>query len=203
MDKTKYTDKCLTILSTKQFLSVETDPTKIFLRKIKSKVSEQEYKRFYATGLCPGKFYGTAKMDKLPLNGNLDDVPLRTIISNINTATYDLAKCLSKLLAPLRESEHAVKNIKTFGGNIKKEIIRNGYKMIYFNVKSLFTNVLLDQAIGIILKRISDDSKLQTTLTTPELKKMSLFCKKIQFTFKERHTFKHTMLLWVHPWDLY
>ena len=67
----------------------------------------------------------------------------------------------------------------------------------------MLTNVLLDQAIGIILKRISDDSKLQTTLTTPELKKMSLFCKKIQFTFKERHTFKHTMLLWVHPWDLY
>ena len=87
MDKTKYTDKCLTKLSTKQFLSVETDPTKIFLRKIKSKVSEQEFKRFSATGSCPGKFYGTAKMNKFPLNGNLDEVPLQTIISNINTAT--------------------------------------------------------------------------------------------------------------------
>ena len=179
MDKTKYTDKCLTKLSTKQFLSVETDPTKIFLRKIKSKVSEQEFKRFSATGSCPGKFYGTAKMNKLPLNGNLDEVPLQAIISNINTATYNLAKCLSKLLAPLRESEHTVKNTNTFGGNIKKEIIRKGYKMISFNVKSLFTNVLLDQAIGIILKRIYDDSKLQTTLTRPELKKMLLLCKKV------------------------
>ena len=33
MYKTKYTDKCLTKLSTKQFLSVETDPTKIFFEK--------------------------------------------------------------------------------------------------------------------------------------------------------------------------
>ena len=51
MNKTKYTEKCLIMFSTKQFLSVETDTTKTletkiqrFLRKIKSKVSEQEYR---------------------------------------------------------------------------------------------------------------------------------------------------------------
>ena len=83
MDKTKYTEKCLIMLSTKQFLNVETDPTKPLeikiqriLRKIKSKFSEQEYKRLYPTGSRPGKFYGTAKMHKLSLNGKLDDLPL-------------------------------------------------------------------------------------------------------------------------------
>ena len=94
MDKAKHTDKYLAMLSTKQFLSVETDPTKTLetkvqriLRKIKSKVSEQEYKRLHPTGSRPGKFYGTAKMHDLPLNGNVDDAPLRPIAWNINTAT--------------------------------------------------------------------------------------------------------------------
>ena len=87
LDKTTYTDKWLTMLSTKKFLSVETDPTKTLetkiqevLRKIKSKVLEQEYKQLYPTGSYPGKFYGTAKMHKLPLNGNIDDLPLPPIV---------------------------------------------------------------------------------------------------------------------------
>ena len=106
------------------------------LRKIKSKVSEQEYKRVYPTGLAPGNFYGTAKMHKLSLNGNVNDLPLRRIASNINVTTYNLAKFLWKLLAPLRESKYTVKNTKNFVDDIKKENIQNGYKMVSFEVKS-------------------------------------------------------------------
>ena len=35
------------------------------LRKIKSKFSEQEYKRLYPTGSAPARFYGTAKIHNL------------------------------------------------------------------------------------------------------------------------------------------
>ena len=55
---------------------------------------------------------------------------------NINTATYSLAKFLSELLAPLRESEYTAKNTKNFVDDIKKENIQNGYKMVSFEVKS-------------------------------------------------------------------
>ena len=144
------------MLSTKQFLNVEIDPTKPLqikiqriLRKIKSKVSEQEYKRLYPTGSRPRKFHGTAKMHKLSLNGKVDDLQLRPSVSNINTATYNLAKFLSKLLAPLRESEYTAKNTKNFVDNIKKENIQKDYKMVSFDVKSLFTNVPLDRTITI------------------------------------------------------
>ena len=154
------------------------------LRKIKSKFSEQEYKRLYPTGSSPGKFYGTAKMHKLSLNGKVDDLPLRPIVSNINTATYNLAKFLSNLLAPLLESEYTVKNTKNFVDNIKKENIQKDYKMVSFDVKSLFTNVPLDRTINIILKRIYDQAELLTFLTRSELKEMLLLCtKKIHFTF--------------------
>ena len=97
------------MLSTKQFTVVEYNPTKTLeskiqriLRKLKSKITDQEYKPLHPTGSQPGKFYGTAKMHKLPVNGNLNHLTLRPIVSNSNTSTYKLAKFLSKLLSPLR-----------------------------------------------------------------------------------------------------
>ena len=57
-------------------------------RKIKSKLTVQEYERLYPSASCPGKFYGTAKLHRTDSNGLVDDLPIRPIISNINTSTY-------------------------------------------------------------------------------------------------------------------
>ena len=62
----------------------------------------------------PGKFYGTAKIHKVPGNGNIDHLPIRPIVSNLNTAAYQLAKHLSKILSPLRESEYTIKSKRQF-----------------------------------------------------------------------------------------
>ena len=62
LDTSKYTEKCMALLNTERFKRLTTDPTaaterKIqnFLRKTKSKFSEQEYKRLYPTG-SPNRF---------------------------------------------------------------------------------------------------------------------------------------------------
>ena len=69
------------------------DPTKSLksniqrtLRKIKSKLSEQEDKKLYLIGSCQGKFYGTAKIHKYPVNGGINELPLRPIVSILNIA---------------------------------------------------------------------------------------------------------------------
>ena len=56
LDNTKYIDKCLSILATKQFSKLDYDPTNKLeskvqqtLRKMKSKLPENVYKRFYPT----------------------------------------------------------------------------------------------------------------------------------------------------------
>ena len=79
MDKNKYTEKCMLLLNTKQFKKRDNDPTKTtegkiqrMLRRIKPKLSEHEYKVLYPSGSSPGKFYGTAKIHKVPKNGNID-----------------------------------------------------------------------------------------------------------------------------------
>ena len=47
------------------------------------------------------QFYGIKKLRKLPVYGKTDDLIIRTIVSNINTATYQLAKHLPKVLSLL------------------------------------------------------------------------------------------------------
>ena len=75
------------------------------LRKLKSKVTYQDYKHLYLTGSQSWKFYGIAKLHNLPINGKVNYLPLLLIISNTNTSTYNLVKFLSKLLSPLCQSD--------------------------------------------------------------------------------------------------
>ena len=136
----RYTEKCLGMLSTKQFTVVKNDPTKTLeskiqriLKKSKSKITDQEYNHLYPARLQPEKFYGTAKIHELPVNGNLNHLPVQTLVSNINTSTHNLAKFLSKVLSLLHQWDH-VRSTKDFFQNIKRENIKTGYKMISFDV---------------------------------------------------------------------
>ena len=100
------------------------------------------------------------------LNGGCSTVLLfetlcsRAAISNIGTATYDLAKYLAQLLKPLRKSQCTIKNSKTFTKRLKKMTIPPEYKMVSFDIVSLFTNVSLDETIDIIIKRIYDKKEI-------------------------------------------
>ena len=115
LDRAKYTEKCMELLNTERFKRLTTDPTaaaerKIqnVLRKRKSKFSAQEYKRLYPTGSAPARFYGTTKIHKLKNDRAVDKLPIRPIISNIQTASYQLPKYLAKLLSPLNTSEYTL-----------------------------------------------------------------------------------------------
>ena len=191
MDKNKYTEKCMLLLNTKQFKKLDNDPTKTtegkiqrMLRRIKPKLSEHEYKVLYPSGSSPGKFYGTAKIHKVPRNGNIDQLPIRPIVSNLNTATYQLAKHLSKILSPLRESEYTIKSTRHFMEIIKHKKVPERFQMVSFDVKSLFINVPLETTIDIILRRIYTNHELKTSLTKKEVKELLLLCtKNVHFTF--------------------
>ena len=101
-DRSKYTEKCLNTLQTEQFTKLKHDPTKSIknkiqqkLRKLKSRLIIQECRQLYPTGSNPESLYGTEKLHKLPLSGTVEEQPIRSIISNIGTASYCLAKYLA------------------------------------------------------------------------------------------------------------
>ena len=140
------------------------------VRKIKNKLSPKEYLNIYPTGSSPGKFYGTAKKHKLTPTGTIDDLPILLIISNIGTASYQLAKYLAKLLPPRSKSEYTVDNNVEFINDIKSEKVPTSYSFKSFDVKSLFTNVPLDYTVNIIIRRIYDDNGLYTNISKKEMK---------------------------------
>ena len=101
MDKHIYTENFSEMLNTKQFSKISVGLTKKteakiqrVLRKIKNKLTIQECHLLYPTGSCPEKFYGTGMIHKLKLNDKVDQLPIRTIVSNIGTAIYNLARDL-------------------------------------------------------------------------------------------------------------
>ena len=87
----------------------------------------------------------------MKLNDKVDKLPVRPIVSNIWTATCDLARHLAKLLSPLSKSKYTIDSTKHFMEKIKQETIPDGYEMVSFDTKSLFTNVDLEKTIIVML----------------------------------------------------
>ena len=75
----------------------------------------------YNSGTYPGTFDGMAKPYRIGSKGLADDLYIRPIISNINTASYNLSKCLTKLMTPLSESQNTINSTKEFMNKIKNE----------------------------------------------------------------------------------
>ena len=143
---------------------LQNDPTKTFqtnvqntLRKMKKKFTKAEYKQLYPSASQPGLFFGLAKVHKLK-DGQTDvkDLPLRPVISNIGTTTYQVSKHLAKLLSPLTKSKQNIESTKDFINKLKRMKIQEGYKMVSLDVVSLFSSVPLDYTINVILQREED-----------------------------------------------
>ena len=59
--------------------------------------------------------------------------------------------------------------------------------MVSFDMKSIFTNIPLDQTLDIILKRIYDHKELKTQITRCEMKKIFTLCaKNVHFTYNRK-----------------
>ena len=128
MDSSQYINKSVKMLNNANFIELTDYPTKsieekiqreIRNRKIKSKLSKDDYNKIYPTGSAPGKLYGTLKVHKMAENDSVENPSLRPIISNTGTASYHLAKHLGKLLSPVSHSEFTVKKQKLLYKNLK------------------------------------------------------------------------------------
>ncbi len=94
--------------------------------------------------------YGLPKIHK-------PDVPLRPIVSTIGSATYSLAKHLSKIISPLvGQTTSYVKNSAHFSELINQQQVRNNELM----VSSLFTNVPVEEALDIVKDRLEADHSI-------------------------------------------
>lgn len=83
------------------------------IKEKKTEIPENVLKKLCPRGSAPGKFYGNTKIHKF-LSNDMNNHPLRPIITNIRTVTYKEAKYLAKLLSQLTKSNYTIDSSKQF-----------------------------------------------------------------------------------------
>ena len=113
-----YQTKCMDLLKDeKTYIKLKKDPTKEYKQKFAKvlkqlldthAIDKKTHKFVYPTTESPPRFYGLPKVHK-------EGIPLRPIVSSINSISYNCARYVADLLAPLvGNSEHHIKKFQTF-----------------------------------------------------------------------------------------
>ena len=199
VDKTTYISKAEDFLGGQEFIELQDDPTKSFQTKVQDTLREMKksfgpattYDKIYPSSARPGRYYGLAKLHKIANRldeaGIVDELPMRPVISNIGTATYELSRYLAGILKPLTRSDFSVDSSKEFVDTLKTQTLPPGFCLVSFDVVSLFTKVPLDFTIELILKKIYEDRVIATKISRHQMKKLLLMCtKEMHFSFNGR-----------------
>ena len=160
LNREDYWSKMESILSdTNKFKTLNDDPIKTtfkqestvrrFLRKLnKSKVISNEiFSKLAPTGSRPGILYGLPKVHK-------PNIPLRPIVSSINSHSFNIAKLLVPLFLPISVSQYLINDTFSFLQELFEQKFNNNVVMASFDVTSLFTNIPLDETIKIIADQL-------------------------------------------------
>ena len=114
---------------------------------------------------------------------------MRPIIDTIGSTHYGVGKFLSNLLNPLTQNAYNLKDSFEAADRIRgipQHLYEDGYKLVSFDVKSLFTSVPLHKTVDIILDRVYNQNVIQTTLKKRTLKKLIIdTCSKTAFSYNK------------------
>ena len=136
------------------------------IRKFKQQkiISEELSQQLTVSGTQPGIMYGLPKIHK-------ENTPLRPILSANNTVTYQLSKHLISLISNFCINQYTVFNSYQFVNLITSIDNSHNCTMCSFNIKSLFTNIPVDEIIEICLNKYFPNSALFNNFTRDNFKK--------------------------------
>ncbi|XP_046863299.1 uncharacterized protein LOC124457051 [Xenia sp. Carnegie-2017] len=191
LNKNDYHKKMMEILTdTSKFELLNDDAIKItlkrenqvktLLRKLKAEkcINQKTYNELYPTGTRIGILYGLPKIHK-------SSIPLRPILSSIDHYSYKLAKFFIPLITPISANSHVIKDSFSFVQDLlQSDINANNVVMASFDVKSLFTNIPVDETIAIITNHIfSNNTSFQGLDRSQFTQLLSLSVKNCHFFF--------------------
>ena len=163
-----------TLIETGPYQLLNKDPTDRLSRKLTEKLlslkrsghlSETVYNKIKPRHKQPPRIYCQPKIHK-------PEIPLRPIVSCVNTFAYDLSAHLAGILSPLTgKSDYTVTNSSHFVSTISHERIQENEVMVSFDVESLFTNVPIEGAVKAALCKLENDPGLadRTNLTPTQI----------------------------------
>ena len=125
----------------------------------------------YPSGSAPARIYGTPKMHKF---FSRDLFPkLRPIISSIGSFNYNLARFFYDPLSSLVADDYSCKYTFSFVSQIENANLPGKF-LVSYAVTSLFTDIPLQETIGIAINLIFNHNP-NLNITKKELKTF-LFC---------------------------
>ena len=155
MDSTEYEEKVTSVLGDPIYKRVKRDPTAATERKVLKEVRELERKELITKNLgmrlqpsasIPPKLYGLPKIHKA-------DVPMQPTVSCIGSPTYYIAEYITTLMSPLTgQTPSFIKNLQHFVEVAKDIHLSSSEVMVSFDIKSLFTNVPVEEALQVTMK---------------------------------------------------
>ena len=159
MNKDDYIDKMNSLLNDNNvYKKVLSDPLAKWQRNFNKELGKiltdfpDIFNKFKAYLPSLPSMYGLPKIHK-------ENCPMRPIVSTINSVNYKLAAWLSKQLSPLLNniSGTHLKNTDDFICKVK-DLNISRYKMVSFDVDSLFTNVPIDECIELLETKLESFS---------------------------------------------
>ncbi|CAH2088741.1 unnamed protein product [Euphydryas editha] len=129
-----------------------TRKTTKLIQENRSVIGEEVSKNLLRTrNIQPPKLYGLPKIHKR-------DVPLRPIVSQTDSPTYELAKHVASVLQPLvGHTSSYVKDSRHFVRILQDTKLEEQECMLSFDVESLFTNVPIDDCLEVIKKKLQEN----------------------------------------------
>ena len=156
-----------------------------YLRQyIKPLVDDSTYWRMYPKGTQPGKLYGTAKHHK-------EGCPMRPVLSAVNTPEYHLAKWMEKQLKPFVDNRYSVPSSSTFVDQLSQLKPTASDTCVSFDIKSLYTNVPLDEVIDDIAATVYSDTAVspyfrESKITKTVFKNILRTCSRSIFVYNKK-----------------
>ena len=169
------------ILENKPFKKIKKDPTSRNENRVndrlkrlanKGAIDKDTYQQLRVSkeGSRLPKFYGSVKIHK-------QDLPLRPIVSTVGSAPYDVAKYVSKQLAPyVKQAESFIVDSKDFVSKLEKITIKDEEVMVSFDVKSLFTSVPVHDAINTTFEMLKRDEMFKSQVSPDTIVEMLHIC---------------------------
>ena len=115
----------------------------------------------FPSGFAPAYVYGTPKMHKF---FSTDSFPkLSPIVSSIGTFNYNLTRFLCDLLSPLVPNDYSCKNTSSFVSQTKNVNLSRKF-LVFYDVTSLFTNILLQETTDVAINFIFNHNPNITSL---------------------------------------
>ena len=166
------TKKIEELLDDKTYAKMKKDPTKEIERQLTTKIKDlvkndemnQKLKtKIISTNSYTPQLYGLPKIHK-------KDIPLRPIVASIGSPTYSIEKELARILSPLRgKTDSYIKNSHHFVHKLTETTIQDCELMVSFDVKSLFTQVPINEALEVIEEQLKKDETLEDRTTLSPL----------------------------------